>query len=277
MAALAFIQQIQSYYSASPSLSSASIGVALPRLTADLPNISLALNNLQIPSIGLGQHTEVVSGALGVETVIDLAQPILESADGSVTLITADRLLATLLHGGLVDQDGTDTPLQASDIQVSINEVPLVLNQTSPSPGQFAVSAINGQVQFGEALPASGTLRVSYFIGQWQRIIQQLSGELRLQIMSANLAEAENLSNDVVSLSTNAAEQIGGLSSLHLNQLSEINNQSFDNGVAYYRTAVWHFMFENIINQPESSGGIIQSIVLRTRRDSFPFEEENIT
>jgi hypothetical protein len=192
-------------------------------------------------------------------------------------LLTADRLLATLLHGGLVDKDGSGTPLQASDIQVSVNEVSLTLRQTTPAPGEFSVSSINGQVQFGEALPSAGNLRVSYFIGQWQRIVQQLAGELRLHIMSGSAAEAENLSNAVVSYAANAADQISGLSSLHLNQLSEINNLSFDNGVAYSRTAVLHFMFENIINQPESSGGIIQSIVLRTRRDSFPFEEENIT
>lgn len=276
MAALAFIQQMQSYLTSEASLSSAAVGVALPIENTDLPAIVLSLDNLQIPSVGLGQHTEVVSGALAVQTIIDLSDPLLNDGSG-FSLLSPDRLMATLLHGGLVDSEGSSTPLEAADIQVNIDGNPVALNQNTPAAGEFSVSVLDGQLTFGSPLPASGTLTASYFIGQWQRIVEQLSGDLSTLVVGSSSIVSETLSNSLVNVVSSAHQSITGLRQLNLSQLSAVN--AFDMGAtaASQRVLAWRFTFEHIINQPESSGGIIQRIILRTRRDSFPFEEEDIT
>jgi hypothetical protein len=276
MAALAFIQQMQGYLSAHASLSSATVGVALPIAITDLPAIALSLDKLHIPSIGLGQHTEIVSGALAVQTTIDLSDPLLNDGSG-LSLLSPDRFMATLLHGGLVDSEGSSTPLETADIQVDIDGNPLTLNQNTPGTGEFSVSVLDGQLTFASPLPASGTLTASYLIGQWQRIVEQLSGELSTLVVGSSSAISETLSNSLINVVRAAHQNITGLRELNLSQLSAVN--AFDMGATPVRQRVltWRFTFEHIVNQPESSGGIIQRIILRTRRDSFPFEEENIT
>ncbi|WP_166424572.1 hypothetical protein [Paraglaciecola sp. 20A4] len=276
MAALAFMQQMQSYLTAEPLLSSATVGVALPIINTDLPAIVLSLDNLQIPSVGLGQHTEIVSGALAVQTSIDLSDPLLNDGSG-LSLLSPDRMMATLQHGGLVDSEGSSTALTTADIQVDINGIPLILNQNSPRDGEFSVSALQGQLVLGRPLPPLGTLTASYFIGQWQRIVEQLSGDLTTLVVSSSSAMSESLSNAVINVVSSAHQNISGLRQLNLNQLSAVN--AFDMGAtpASQRVLAWRFTFEHIVNKPESSGGIIQRIILRTRRDSFPFEEEDIT
>ena len=81
----------------------------------------------------------------------------------------------------------------------------------------------------------------------------------------------------MINVVSSAHQNISGLRQLNLNQLSAVN--AFDMGAtpASQRVLAWRFTFEHIVNKPESSGGIIQRIILRTRRDSFPFEEEDIT
>ena len=276
MAALAFMQQMQSYLTAEPLLSSATVGVALPIINTDLPAIVLSLDNLQIPSVGLGQHTEIVSGALAVQTSIDLSDPLLNDGSG-LSLLSPDRMMATLQHGGLVDSEGSSTALTTADIQVDINGIPLILNQNSPRDDEFSVSALQGQLVLGRPLPPLGTLTASYFIGQWQRIVEQLSGDLTTLVVSSSSAMSESLSNAVINVVSSAHQNISGLRQLNLNQLSAVN--AFDMGAtpASQRVLAWRFTFEHIVNKPESSGGIIQRIILRTRRGSFPFEEEDIT
>jgi hypothetical protein len=293
MSALSLLQQMQAYLISDVSLISSSIGVALPIDNSNLPIIAMSLINLQIPSVGLGQHTEVVSGALAVQTEIDLANPLLDDSSG-FSLLSADRLIATLLHGGLVPQvTEAGQPdlaqlLEASDIQVAIDGNTLTLSQTAPNNGEFSVSATDGQLTFANPLPASGTLTANYFIGQWQRIIEQLSGEVETLVVGANHAETESLSNALIDSISSAHQNIAGLRQLQLSQLSSVNTFVFNISaigdapepgadIASQRLATWRFTFENIINQPESSGGIIRGIILRTRRDSFPFEEEDIT
>ena len=185
MAALAFMQQMQSYLTVEPLLSSATVGVALPIINTDLPAIVLSLDNLQIPSVGLGQHTEIVSGALAVQTSIDLSDPLLNDGSG-LSLLSPDRMMATLQHGGLVDSEGSSTALTTADIQVDINGIPLILNQNSPRDDEFSVSALQGQLVLGRPLPPLGTLTASYFIGQWQRIVEQLSGDLTTLVVSSS-------------------------------------------------------------------------------------------
>ncbi|WP_158770376.1 hypothetical protein [Paraglaciecola sp. L1A13] len=276
MAVLAFMQQMQSYLTVEPLLSSATVGVALPIINTDLPAIVLSLDNLQIPSVGLGQHTEIVSGALAVQTSIDLSDPLLNDGSG-LSLLSPDRMMATLQHGGLVDSEGSSTALTTADIQVDINGIPLILNQNSPRDDEFSVSALQGQLVLGRPLPPLGTLTASYFIGQWQRIVEQLSGDLTTLVVSSSSAVSESLSNAVINVVSSAHQNISGLRQLNLNQLSAVN--AFDMGAtpASQRVLAWRFTFEHIVNKPESSGGIIQRIILRTRRDSFPFEEEDIT
>lgn len=275
-AAIALLQNLQTYLGAQSNLASATIDVALPESNADLPLISLWLTDLEIPSIGLGQHTQVTNGALQVQTIIDLANPSLPG-DTEFSFISSDRNAAILLHGGLVDSEGSSTPLTNTDMQVDIDGNPLTLAETPLSAGQFNILAESGQLTFGSSLPNTGMLTATYYIGQWQRIVEQLSGTLHASVTTANTTQTRAISDAMVESIAIAHQNIGGLRALNISQLDTIENLALGTTNTRQRNISWLFSFEHIINQPESSGGIIQSIILRTRRDSFPFEEEDIT
>jgi hypothetical protein len=196
IAAARLIAALQSHLNAELVMPSLSIGVAEPSAPADLPAVVISLVELVNPSKGLGEHRQVKKGALSGSTQLNLSNPVLPD-DTSVEVLSEDRLSLSLFHGGLVDANGSDTPLQAADIQVERDGVPFTLVAATPAAGEFSVDADMGQLTFGSALPAAGLLQADYFIGQWERVVHQLQGMLRIASVAGNNADAETLSNQV--------------------------------------------------------------------------------
>lgn len=253
-----------------------SIGVAEPTGAAEIPSIVLSLNELVIPSTGLGEHTEAVSGALRTGSEIDLTNPKLPG-DPDFSLLSADGKSLTLLHGGLVDKDGFENPLLAADIQVSHEATSFTVVSGTPSAGEVNVLAADGLLTFKDPLPSTGTLTASYFVGQWERKVEQLAGLVDLVIVGDSNTAAAILGANVMQAMANAVETVSGLRKLIPASVGPVTSFALGTGSNRQRQLSWRFDYEHIINQAESSGGIIQRIAMRTRRDSFPAEEEEIS
>ncbi|MCP4042581.1 MAG: hypothetical protein GY731_11615, partial [Gammaproteobacteria bacterium] len=196
IAAARLIGALRSHLNVELVVPSLSIGVAEPSSSSGLPAVVISLVQLVNPSKGLGEHRQVKYGALSGSTQVNLSNPVLPD-DTSVEVLSEDRLTLSLFHGGLVDADGSDTPLQASDIQVELDGVPFTIVVDTPAAGEFSVDTEMGQLTFGGALPADGLLQADYFIGQWERVVHQLQGMLRIASVAGNNADAESLSNQV--------------------------------------------------------------------------------
>lgn len=255
-----------------------SIGVTEPVDNTDIPSVVLSLSELIIPSAGLGEHSEAVHGSLQASSMIDLASPLL-TTDTSFSLLSPDRRSLTLYHGGLVDKDGSNTNLGATDIQVALDGNAFTVVPAPPDSGEVSVSSSVGQLQFGDPLPAAGILTANYFVGQWERRVKQLGGLLDVFIFGSNNSDTVNISNKVISSLALAPDNMTGLRRLLPAELGPVTGVGPDVGpaTARQRQLRWHFDYENIIDRAESSGGIIERIKLRSRADSSLIEEDEIT
>jgi hypothetical protein len=273
IAAPLLIEAVRSHLDAEALASSPAIGVVEPAVPADLPAVVISLLQLVNPSKGLGEHRQVEHGALAASSEIDLTNPVLAN-DSTVELLSEDRLTLSLLHGGLVDAEGSDTPLQASDIQVQRDGVPFTLVSGSPAAGEFSVNAALGQLVFGAALPADGTLIADYFIGQWERVVHQLQGVLRIAAVATSNADAETLSVQVYDAI--AAHQIRGLRELEVVNMGPVTAFS-ESPPMRARTLEWQFDYEAIVDVAQASGGIIDQVTLVSSVDDEGLEQEQIT
>lgn len=272
IAATRFIDAIQARLSSELVLPGLSIGVAEPLEAAEIPAVVISLEDLHNPSRGLGAHREIKTGALAERTAVNLASPVLTD-EPSVSLVDGQSLF--LLHGGLVDSEGSNTPLQAADIQVQHNGVPFTLVAGAPVAGQFVVEPQIGRLTFGEALPGSGLLEAEYFIGRWERVVHQLQGRLHIQAIAANNVDAESLSELVYDALTDPA--ISGLRDLEVVSIAPVTVFRDQPPLMRVRVVQWEFDFEAVVDLPDASGGIIERVRMNSQVDTSGFETEDIT
>jgi len=276
IAAIALINLLQDYLSSADlSPTPKTIGVVETANNSELPAIVISFKDLIVPSVGLGEHRLAVRGALAANSAIDLANPLLPGTD--FNLLSSDRLTLTLFHGGLVDKDGSDTPLGADDLQVRLNATNFDVVPAPPASGEVSVIPAAGQLVFADPLPASGTLSANYFLGRWERRVEQLGGSLNVLIIAANDNDAQQLSNAVMIAMAQASDSITGLRRLPLQSAGTVTTYSSGPQARRQRLLSWMFDFEHIIDQPESSGGIIHRIQLASQTDTSPIEKEEVT
>lgn len=276
MTAISFITAIQDYLLQPGSLSPApvSVGIIEALASSELPAIVLSLSDLTQPLTGLGERAELIdSGILPWTSRINLANPVLPSEE-SINLLSPDRSTLTLPHGGLVDSSGKNKPFGADDLQVTLDGIPFTVVATNPASGEVAVKPAIGQLTFGTPLPATGIMAVTYFLGQWERRVERLSGVLKLVVIGDNSTDVRDLSNSVLDALKHAPIGIRGLRQLALNEAGAVILSAANQSQRLLR---WHFDYEHILDEPESSGGVLRRIRLRSRLDDAPSEVETIS
>jgi hypothetical protein len=251
---------------AAPTPTPASVGAAEPVIQGDLPALVLSLDKVRSEFGGVGERSELVRGALAWSARIDLVDPVLPS-DPSFRLLSADRLRLVLTHGGLVRTDGSPGALGASDIQVTVAGAPRTLVAGAPGPGEFNVDPSIGLLTFGAALPAAGEVVADYFLGQWERTVLRLEGDLRVDACDRDAATAVDLSDAVVAAlaGPDVADLVEGIVTMRLSKLGSLGPPEKDFAQARRRKAVFSFQFEHVVDDPESSGGIIRRVPITTR------------
>jgi hypothetical protein len=244
------------------------VGVAEPAQTTDLPAVVLSLEATSRANPGVGGGAELVVGVLPTEVSIDLANPVLPE-ERTFSLLDAPRRTLILPHGGLVKQDGSDpgnAPLEAGDVTVLVAGTPRAVVAGTPGADEVRADGRVGVLSFGAALPATGIVRVTYFLGQWERRVERIAGTLRLDVCAAAVGDVAAISDAALEalLAPAARQQIRRLLSLAPVSLGSIGAPEVSPKLRR-RSARLAFTFEREVNRPESSGGIIDRIAVTSR------------
>jgi hypothetical protein len=257
----AYLASITAYFRQAGVLTPvpATIGVVDPEQADQLPALVLSIEQAGRLGTGLGERTAVATGALPWTAKIDLANPVLPG-DPSFHLLSDDRRSLSLPHGGLVRADGSTGIASAADIQASLPDQNFVLKNAAPGAGEFTADLLGGLLTFGAALPAAGVLTVHYFIGQWERRVLRMAGQLRADVLAADSAAAQALSEAVLEALDAAASSVAGLASIAPKQIGSVQATPPGSIAARQRVLYFDFQFDLEINQPDTSGGIIRQI-----------------
>jgi hypothetical protein len=253
-----------------PNVPAGHVGAVVPNAAADLPAIVLSLDETTRIRVGLGERSELMTGALPVRATIDLASPFLPT-DPTFSLVDAPRTHVVIPHGGLVLGDGSDAldPLSPTDCDVLLDGNPVDIVPGAPGPNEVQVDPVVGQLTFGTPLPNAGTLEVDYFLGQWERRVERASGVLRVDACAATGADAERLGADVVRrlLPDPTAAPDPNLLALSLTELSRVVARPAPPSPATFfrRRARFAFDYQLPVDRVESSGGVIRRIPITTR------------
>ncbi len=265
MAETFFLSQIASYLSgAGLTPAPVLVGGAEPSKKADLPAIVLSLETTARVNPGVGERAQVITnGVLPWAASIDLANPVLPE-EPTFRLLDPTRTQLVLPHGGLVRHDGTDpgsAPLGPADITVSVGGAARTVVTGAPGPNEVRADGRIGLLTFGAALPATGIVSVTYFLGQWEQRLQRIAGVLRVDTCTDNAGDTLALSDAVVDVLLAPAAQttVRRLIALAPSSIGSIGLPETSPAVRR-RSARLTFTFEQEVNRPDSSGGIIARI-----------------
>ena len=249
----------------------------------DLPSVTLSLERCAREQTGIGKQrsNERRKGALARTATFDLAHARLAD-DPTFDLIDAARRHLVLPHGGLVRGDGSDGSLVGADVTVTIasggppTSLTLVANP-APAASQVFASAVDGVLTFGAALPSTGSITITYFVGTWERDRTRLGGTLRVDVCASAAAPARALSDQVATalLGAGARAAIVRLHTIHLSALSSVAPFALTTAVtAVRRSARFEFVFEHEVDVPDSSGRVIAKIPVQS--EFFPDEDDPV-
>ena len=228
----------------------AGVGPAEPEAATDLPALVLSLESAERAGGGLGETVAPVSGALPWRAEIDLADPVLPG-DPPLRLLDDARRVLVLPHGGLVRADGTEGEMAEGDLVVTLNG----------GPRKHTADPTTGTVTFATALPPAGRVEASYFVGQWERRVRRLAGSLRVDACAASAADTAALSEAALDALDGERVRRGvpRMLAWGVAGVSSIGAAEQGSG-ARRRTLRFTFVYEHVVDRPESSGGVIRSI-----------------
>jgi hypothetical protein len=238
----------------------ARLGVVDPVEEEELPSVVLSLEDLVRPPAGLGERaTLITDGALLWRVTIDLANPVLPE-DPAFRLLSPDRLELILPHGGQVKSDGTTGPLDGDDLTVQVQGEARTVVGSNPGANEVTADPLIGKLTFGAPLPGTGSVEVSYHLGQYEQRFARLSGVLQVIVLAEASGDVQQLSEAVASALDQASLSLPGLRGRGILELSSIRRADPLFAGARSRAIRFAFDYELEINRPDSSGGIIQRI-----------------
>ena len=155
-----------------------------PVTAADVPRVTVSVSDAVSAVRGLGETPgPPQTGALRVTREVDLADPMLHLPGEDVELLSADRRVLQLPHGGVVRADGIDAvPFAAGDLQASVGATVFTPTHTTPGAGQVRVDIAAGTLTFPNPLPTAGTVALAYFIGMWEIRVERFAATVAVDI-----------------------------------------------------------------------------------------------
>lgn len=267
----AFLEVIQSWLSDAELTPEPSTVGAVEPTVSELPAIVLSLETTRRAPGGVGRRSDPMTGALAWQVSIDLTNPFLPG-DAEFRLVSDDKTLLTLPHGGLVRHDGSDGTLAASDLSVKVKGAAQIVVDHPPGAGEVEPDPAVGQLTFGTALPDDGSVDVSYFLGQWEQRLERIDGTLRVDVCAVLGSDSEALAGAVLDELTDdeARRRVRGLYQLDAISVGSVG--ALETASGGRRCSLrFAFVFENEVNRPESSGGIIHGIPVTTVLQSTDF------
>ena len=181
------VDAIAAHLAASLPPPAPAVGPAQPATGADLPAVAISVTRAEQPLPALGRTpASVMTGALRVETSIDLADPVLHLPGEDVSLLSPDRRVVHLPHGSVVRADGIgEHPFGAGDLLVRVGATTFPPVAGVPSAAQVQLDPQAGILRFLDPLPAGGNLELGYFIGAWEVRTERHQGEVEVEVFAA--------------------------------------------------------------------------------------------
>src|SRR2546425_8535841 len=199
MALPSLLDALRTFLQTSLSPAPALVGDGYPIAPVELPAVTISLSDVSERLRGLGRlPAPTVTGALRVDTTLDLANPVLIFPDEVVPLLSDDRRTVRLAHGPLVRADGTATqPFSGTDLRAVLGATIFAPVEGAPAAGQVQVLPDAGELRFAAPLPATGVLALGYFIGEWEVATARYQGVLTLEPFATDLAGVDALSRQI--------------------------------------------------------------------------------
>lgn len=161
------------------------VDALVPGAPGDVPRITVSVDNA-VPAVrGLGEIPgPPQTGALRVETSVDLADPRLHLAGETVELLSGDRRTLQLPHGAVVRADGTDTPpYSTADLTVRLGATTFTpITGGTPTATQVRLDVASGAISFRDPLAAAGSLTLGYFVGLWEITVERFAATMYVDV-----------------------------------------------------------------------------------------------
>lgn len=265
-----------------PLTSPTPVGPVRPGATTELPAVALSLAGIEQALTSIGA-TPAPSrrGALPVARDVDLADPTITFPDGEIVdLLSGDRRRLHFPFGPVVAAGGEPVlALAPADLTVLIGGAGQAVVADAPTAGQVQGRPDTGEIVFDDPLPAAGTLRIEFFVGQWEVSTARYQGELTIEAL-ADDPTIEPLSRQIVdALDGLRPGDLPGLQSLRPLRLGPITTTALGptdgdgQPRARSRTAAYRFDFEVETPDLGSGGGLIERIVADGIVDDLPEPE----
>jgi hypothetical protein len=228
-----------------------------PTSVADLPVVAISVEDAARPLVGVGEFLGGPrTGSLEVTDTIDLAEPTLDFGDEVVVLVPPDRLTAIVAHGPIVD---------AETVSVSDGDGPYALVDGAPSGREVRIDTDAGLVEFGQPLPADGTLSVTYRIGMWDVATVRFSGELILETVAQDDEATALVSRSVAGL---LAERDTTFARLMPLSWGVVTSTTVGGDLAHIQILRYRFDFELEQVALPTGGGVIDTVAVTSAADS---------
>jgi len=171
------------------------VGTAPASAVGDLPRVTVSVESATAAMRSVGQVPgPIQTGALRVDVVIDLADPVLHLAGEDVPLLSSNRRTFQLPHGSVVRAAGDDLPpFTGSDLRVRVGATTFTPVHDAPAAGQVALDIASGALTFPNPLPASGTIELGYFVGTWEVRVERFAATAHLDVSTASQADLDTL------------------------------------------------------------------------------------
>lgn len=231
----------------------------------NLPGLSLALENCsRDTSITASGTIQITNGALPWHCSIDCSAPFIDG-DTSFSLISNDRKELILPFGDLVKKDGGRLPLESSDITIALNDTLFnIVTNNTPANNEAYIDPRQGKIFLGSPLPPRGTIDVNFYLGQFQRSMYKIKGALLLKLFTSNAEDIEQLHNEVLAelFMDDGRCKVSGFEALEIRSLGQIESIELQDKEIFTQEMQLPFTYTGTIDKPDSSGGIIEKVVL---------------
>jgi hypothetical protein len=237
------------------------VGASYPSAATDLPAVVVSLTGVTAPLRGIGKLPAAsATGALPVSVSVDLANPVATFPDAVVTLLSSDRTTLTLPNGPLVAADGTTT-FGAGDVQARLGASTFTVVSGTPTAGQVQPDPNVSALRFGAALPATGTLAVSYFVGEWEVRTERYQGTLLVEAFAADAPGVESLSREIeTALLDPPGAPLAGLDRIEPASWQAIEESGPTRAHARGRALAFAFDYELVSPLIGPGGGLISTV-----------------
>jgi hypothetical protein len=146
-------------------------------------------------------------------------------------------------------------------VQAKLGATTFTVVDGAPAVGQVQPDANLSALHFGAALPATGTLAVSYFVGQWEVRTERYQGTLLVEAFAADAPAVDSLSREIeTALLDPPGTPLAGLDRIEPTSWQAIEEAGPTRAHARGRALAFAFDYELVSPLIGGGGGLISTV-----------------